>query len=185
MDWKRKLFIAVLLLVSTQAPMAAGDEVDAGRFFDPSRLLTTGGLLYRPSLSFSLEPMIGLDYRQRLEEMGGGVALSTHKLHAEAGGTMRLFERFSLSTAAKIPVTTFSRSGSLSGHPGQDKDWRVSSDLKQPGSNLGWRSEVGIKLAPQLDLNLFYDQTLLGRTPVRGGEQPEESFGTRFIIRFK
>ena len=183
MNWNRLISIGILLLVSVQAPMAVGAEAE--RFFDPSRLLTTGGLLYQPSLSFSLEPMIGLDYRQRLEEMGGGVALSTHKLHAEAGGTMRFLERFSLSTAAKIPVTTFSRSGSLSGHPGQDKDWRVFSDLKQPGSNLGWRSEVGIKLAPQLDLNLFYDQTLFGRTPVKGVEQPEESFGTRFIIRFK
>lgn len=183
MNWNRLISIGILLLVSVQAPTAVGAEAE--RFFDPSRLLTTGGLLYQPSLSFSLEPMIGLDYRQRLEEMGGGVALSTHKLHAEAGGTMRFFERFSLSTAAKIPVTTFSRAGSLSGHPGQDRDWQVSSDLKQPGSNLGWRSEVGIKLAPQLDLNLFYDQTLFGRSPARGSEQPEESFGTRFIIRFK
>ena len=173
MNWKWILSASVLMLSVVQGGAATGAdtpplpaEVEAERFFDPSRLLTTGGILYQPSLTFSLEPRIGLDYRKRLEEMGGGVALSTHKLHAEAGGTLRLFERFSLSTAAKIPVTTFSRSGSLSGHPGQDKDWQVSSDLRQPGSNVGWRSEVGIKLAPQLDLNLFYDQTLFGR---RGG----------------
>ena len=175
----------LLLLAQGTVSSAAGAESDTERFFDPSRLLTSGGLLYRPSISFSLEPMIGLDYRKRLEEVGGGMALSTHKLHAEAGGTMKLFERFSLSTAAKIPVTTLFRTGNLSGHPGQDSDWRISSDLKQPGSKLGWRSEVGVKLAPQLDLNLFFDQTLLGRTPAKGGEPPEESFGTRFIIRFK
>lgn len=192
MQWKRFILAAVLVLVPASGLMAAGAdplrlpaEVEAERFFDPSRLLTTGGVLYQPTLSFSLEPRIGLDYRKRLDELGGGLALSTHKVHAEAGGTVRLFERFSLSTAAKIPVSTFTRSGSLAGQSGGEGQWRVSSDLRQPGANMGWRSEVGVKLAPQLDLNLFYDQTLLGRSPMRGVDQPEESFGTRFIIRFK
>ena len=67
-NWIRRLSAILFFLASVRVPMAAGAEADAGRFFDPSRLLTTGGLLYQPSLSFSLEPMIGLDYRQRLEE---------------------------------------------------------------------------------------------------------------------
>ena len=159
------------------------------KFFDPDRLLTTGGVKYEASPSFSLEPEVGLGYVRRGKEVSSGYDEVAHKVHALAGGRLNLANTVHFSAAAKLPVYTY-----------QLSDRRIGSDLsfqtpltrndydlfRRPVENLGWCSEAGIRLGGQTELNIFYDLTPL--TGFAGGSpfgKTEERFGTRFIFRFK
>lgn len=165
------------------------DPISTRRFFDPDRLLTTGGIRYSPEPSFTIEPRFGLGYRAREREFDTGFAEVLHKVHAEAGGRIGLSRGFYLSAAAKLPVYTYEISdrrltGEFGAHaPVSRHDYEL---FRLPGSNLSWTSEMGIRLGTRADLTIYYDQTLFPAFSGAGGlTQPEERFGTRIIFRFK
>ena len=165
------------------------DSLAQSKFFDPDRFLTTGGVKYEASPSFSLEPEVGLGYERLGKELGSGYDEVVHKVLARAGGRLNLASTIYFSASAKLPVYTY-----------QLEDRRIGGDLsfmapvthndydllRRPGGNLGWSSEAGIRLGGQTELNIFYDQTpftgFVGGSPYG---QTEERFGTRFMFHFK
>ncbi|HEY5974738.1 MAG TPA: hypothetical protein VIU41_08360 [Geobacteraceae bacterium] len=185
----------MLLLVGTATaadlgtPQLSTDPPDR-KLFDPDHFLSAGRATLGSSQSFSLTPEVGLGYFSWGRELQGGVAESLHQVHARAGGRVDLLDVFYLSGAAKLPVYTYDvqdrRLATLS--TSQQPQAREQYDLFQsPRSKMSWSSEVGVRLGPQLDLNLFYDQNQLFTLPAGSGtlHQQEERFGTRFIFRFK
>lgn len=191
-----RLFVTAVVVFGVQAAFGAdlgaprlSGSLTADKFFDPARLLTTGGLKYEARENFSLEPEVGLGYEKREQELASGYAEVVHKLHARAGGKLNLSDGlFYLSAAAKLPLYTYGladrNGGDLSYQPPL---MRQDYDLfRRPGSNVGWSSEAGFHLGGRTEFNLFYDQTPL--TGFQGGsrtDQTEERFGTRIIFRFK
>lgn len=145
------------------------------KFFDMERLTAKGG-------SKDLETQLGLSYAAR--EVAGNEAAgqATHRLFGEAGGKVELLKNVSLSAVARLPLYVYeARSGEASLSQG-----KITIDaVRKPGSNLSWRSELGVNLGLGVDLNLFYDRSMLGSMDRPGMEERDEKFGTRFIIRFK
>ena len=162
------------------------ESLSTRKFFDPDRLLTTGGVKYQGVEGFTIEPLIGLGYTARERELKGGVDEAVHKLHAQAGGKIDLAKTFYLSAAAKLPVYTYGLADSRIGFGSpQGAVSRHEYDFTRlsPGS-LSWTGEMGIHLGLGADLTIYYDQDMLkGFQP--GVTQPEERFGTRIIFRFK
>lgn len=145
------------------------------KFFDMDRLTAKGG-------SADLESQLGLSYAAR-EVAGSEVAgQATHRLFGEAGGKVELLKNVSLSAVARLPLYVYEeKSGEAALSQG-----RITADaMRKPVSNLSWRSELGMNLGLGVDVNLFYDRSMLGSTDKPGIEEREEKFGTRFIIRFK
>jgi hypothetical protein len=62
------------------------DDITARRFFDPDRLLTTGGLIYKSGGDVALEPQFGFGHAAWEREITGGHDEVIHKVHAQAGG---------------------------------------------------------------------------------------------------
>lgn len=194
---RRVLFFALPALVFL-ARLACGadlgtprlsDSIATENFFDPDRFLTSGGLKYEATPSFTLEPQLGGGYEKLEMETGGGSGEVFHKLHAEAGGRLNLPGMLYFSAAAKIPVYTYEMTGRRSA--GDDSfqytSGRQSYDLfSRSGETLSWTGEVGIHLGLGTDLNIFYDQTPFS-APLGGNRagQVEEKFGTRFIFHFR
>lgn len=188
--------VAGLVLLTAQPLFAAdlgtprlSDSLPTYRFFDPDRFLTTGGMKYEASRSFTLEPEVGFGYERWEKVASSGYDEVVHKVHARAGGRLNLASNVYLSAAAKLPVYTY-----------QHEDRRIGGDLsfqtqlshndydlfRHPGENLGWSTEAGIRLGGLTELNIFYDMTPF--TGFAGGSpfgQMDERFGTRFIFRFK
>ena len=189
-------FVVGIVLLAAQPLFATdlgtprlSDSPATYKFFDPDRLLTTGGVKYEASPSFSLEPEVGLGYERLGKELGSGYDEVVHKVLARAGGRLNLASTIYFSASAKLPVYTY-----------QLEDRRIGGDLsfmapvthndydllRRPGGNLGWSSEAGIRLGGQTELNIFYDQTpftgFVGGSPYG---QTEERFGTRFMFHFK
>lgn len=165
------------------------DSTAVEKFFDPDRLLTTGGVKYEASETFSLEPEVGLGYERRGKEVSSGYDEVVHKLHARAGGRLNLSNALYFSAAAKLPVYTYQfterrTGGDLSF---QAPLTRQDYDLfRRPGENVGWSSEAGVRLGGRTELNVFYEQT--PSAGFQGGSrfgQTEERFGTHLIFRFK
>ena len=179
----------ILLLFFAAVPLAAADlgtpdlsaPLAVSRLFDPERFLTTGGMRYAPSRRLTLEPELGVGYRSLEREIAGGVD-EAHHVHAQAGGRLSLADTVYLSAAAKLPVYTFQRAGSLSG---QDIGTRQGSDLGRGLRNpLNWTGEIGVRISAGTDLTLFYDQSQIPGW-LSGASQQEERIGTRLIWRFK
>jgi hypothetical protein len=170
------------------APRATGlgtptlsESISTTRFFDPDRLLTTGGVKYWAADELSLEPELGVGYRATDRDLLGGIATS-HRVHAQAGWRLSLADTFYLSAAAKVPVLTIESAGRYSG---QDLGTREAYDFTRPFRNsLNWTGEMGIHLSSWTDLTLYYDQSPVSSWNV-GGPQMEERVGTRIILRFK
>lgn len=170
------------------APRATGlgtptlsESISTARFFDPDRLLTTGGVKYWAADELSLEPELGVGYRATDRDLLGGIATS-HRVHAQAGWRLSLADTFYLSAAAKVPVLTIESAGRYSG---QDLGTREEYDFTRPFRNsLNWTGEMGIHLSTWSDLTLYYDQSPVSNWTV-GGRQLEERVGTRIILRFK
>jgi hypothetical protein len=182
------VFFAPAALAANLGTPRLSDNMTTSKFFDPDRLLTTGGLKYEASGNFSLEPEVGLGYVKREQGLSGGYEDTTQKVHARAGGRLNLTDTLHMSAAAKLPVYTYEQAGRIGGDlsfqaPLTRQDYDL---LRHPGGNVGWGGEAGIRLGGQTEFNLFYDVTPL--SGYQGGthfEQTEERFGTRFIFRFK
>jgi hypothetical protein len=157
------------------------EPISTARFFDPDRLLTTGGVKYWAADELSLEPELGVGYRATDRDLLGGIATS-HRVHAQAGWRLSLADTFYLSAAAKVPVLTIESAGRYSG---QDLGTREEYDFTRPFRNsLNWTGEMGIHLSSWTDLTLYYDQSPVSNGLI-GGRLMEERVGTRIILRFK
>jgi hypothetical protein len=156
--------------------------LDAARFFDPDRYLTTGGVKYYAASDLTLEPELGVGYRAQERGLPGGAEESIHRVHAQAGWRISLADTLYLSAAAKLPVYSYQSSGS---YWGQDLGSRQGYDLIRSLRGVpSWTGEVGMHLAGQADLTLYYDQGVIA-AGVPGVGQQEERVGTRIIWRFK
>jgi len=185
----RALLAAQLILLLAGTPLwAAGlgtptlsPPMAVDRFFDPDRLLTTGGVKYSADV-VTLEPELGVGYRSVEKESSGGVEESSHHVHAQAGGRLSMTDLFYVSAAAKLPVVTIQSAGR---YAGQELGTRQDYDIARSFRNTpAWTGEMGFHLSSHTDLTLYYDQS-----PVPGwlsaGPQQEERIGTRLILRFK
>jgi hypothetical protein len=170
------LFAAGLGTPSLSPPLATT------RFFDPDRLLTTGGLKYSAASDLTLEPELGLGYRAIEREIPGGIEESTHRVHAQAGWRLSLADTLYLSAAAKLPVLSFESAGRYSG---QEVGTRQAYDFARTFRSVpNWTGELGVHLSSWTDLTLYYDQSSVSHW-LSGGAQQEERIGTRIILRFK
>jgi hypothetical protein len=160
------------------------EPIHTARFFDPDRLLTTGGVKYQAADQLSLEPELGLGYRATDRDFLGGIATSSHYVHAQAGWRLSLADTLYVSAAAKLPVLTIESAGRYNG---QDLGTREGYDFTHPlRNNLNWTGEMGIHLTSWTDLTLYYDQSPVSTWLTGpGGRQLEERVGTRIILRFK
>jgi hypothetical protein len=164
------------------------DDLATQKYFDPDRFLTTAGLKYEATPLLNLAPQFGLGHDMREQEIGAGHDEVVHKFHLSAGGEIDLSRKFYFSAAAKLPVYTYETSAAPIGgeltlqSPGARYDYDM---FRSPLKNLSWSGEVGLRLSPLTDLNIFYDQTQFGT--FQGGsrfDRMEEKFGTRIIFRF-
>lgn len=151
------------------------------RFFDPDRLLTNGGVAYSASDEVTLEPELGLGYRELEREVPGGIEESRHQVHALAGWRLSLAQTLHFSAAAKLPLLTVDSSGSTTG---QQLGTRYGYDFIHPfRSTFAWTGEIGLRLSPDTNLSLYYDQSPMSEW-WPGGMQQEERIGTRIIWKF-
>lgn len=161
---------------------ALSEPITTTKFFDPDRLLTTGGVKYRAAEQLSLEPELGLGYRATDRDLLGGINTASHHLHAQAGWRVSVADTLYLSAAAKFPMLTIETAERVNG---QDLGTREGYDFARPFRNsLNWTGEMGIHLSTWSDLTLYFDQSPVANW-LAGGRLLEERVGTRFIIRFK
>jgi hypothetical protein len=190
---KIRSFITMMAIIMSAATAFAADlgtprlseSLSTRKFFDPDRLLTTGGVKYEGVEGFTIEPLVGVGYTAREREIRGGLDEAIHKVHAQAGGKIDLAKTLYLSAAAKIPVYTYGLTDSRTGFGApQGAQSRHEYDFTRLSpSTLSWTGEMGIHLGLGADLTIYYDQDLLkGYQP---GLTQEERFGTRIIFRFK
>lgn len=179
--------------------MAWGDDlgvpdlltpVQQENFFNPNRLSISFGQSRDsvPTYFFPyFEPQLGLDYSAREEGLGDLKQQTTYMLHGEAGGKLHILENLSLLAVLKIPLYSYEKTDIAPGvGPSSQSDSRLMNDLSNFSIyGISWRGELGIKLAPNIDLNLFYDRTNLnkGNTPTNT-QSPEDKFGTSIIFKF-
>ena len=172
------LLAAGLGTPSLSAPFA--ETLATSRFFDPDRLLTTGGVKYSAADDLTLEPEWGLGYSAVGREFSGLIEQTTHRVHAQAGWRLSLADTLYLSAAAKLPVVTVESAGRFTG---QEVGTRY--DFARPFQNTpAWTGEVGVHLSSGADLTLYYDQGPLSDW-FSGGRQQEERIGTRINLRFR
>lgn len=185
--------LTAIFLLAASAAVAAdlgtprlSENLSTRKFFDPDRLLITGGVKYEGVEGFTIEPLFGFGYTARERELKVGVDEAIHKLHAQAGGKIDLAKTLYLSAAAKIPVYTYELADSRSGFgASQGVLSRHEYDFTRLSpSTLSWTGEMGIHLGLGADLNIYYDQNLFNSYQP-GLTQSEERFGTRIIFRFK
>jgi len=183
------LFTFVLCIATADSLFAEGlgtptlsAPVSLSRFFDPERLLTTGGVKYAASEELTLEPELGFGYRALERDLPGVGEQAIHKVHAQAGWRVSLADALYLSAAAKLPVYSYQKAGSFYGQSlGSRQEYDLVRSLK---SAPNWTGEVGLHLAAGTDLTLYFDQ---GAVPggVTGLVHQEDRVGTRIIWRFK
>lgn len=181
----RKLNWLVLLFFISVADVNAADTaapnlvepVQKGTFFEPDRLRYKSD---KPSQEQLVEPLFSVSKEAREEDRGVGGQQTTHRLHGEAGGKVNLFGDASISAFAKIPVYSYEVSGN-SRNIGNS----TSGEFLRNNGRLSWRSELGLPIGDGINLNLFYDNSTIGKVDRPGIEEREEKFGTRFIIKFK
>jgi hypothetical protein len=186
---KRVLAAILLFLMAAQLSFAAGLTAPAlspplatTRFFDPDRLLTTGGVRYSPAGALRIEPELGVGYRETEREFSGGIEESVHHVHAQAGWRFSLFDTLYLSAAAKLPLLTIETAGR---YTGQDLGTRRGYDFTRTfRSTPTWTGEFGVHLSSWTDFTLYYDQSPVAGW-LGGGPQQEERIGTRMIFRFE
>lgn len=185
---KFRLALPLISLLAAAPAMAAGlgapdlsPPIAVERFFDPDRLWTNAGVRYSASDELTLEPELGLGYHALEWEAPGGIEESRHQVHALAGWRLSLADTFHLSAAAKVPVFTVDSSAR---NMGQQFATRYGYDFIHPFRNTpAWTGEVGLRLSPETNLSLYYDQSpLMQWWP--GGRQQEERIGTRIIWKF-
>lgn len=186
---KGVLATILLFLMAAQVTFAAGltaptlsPPLATVRLFDPDRLLTTGGVRYSAASALSIEPELGLGYRETERDFSGGIEESIHHVHAQAGWRFSLYDTLYLSAAAKMPLLTIESAGR---YTGQDLGTRHGYDFTRTfRSTPAWTGEFGLHLSSWSDFTLYYDQSPVTGW-LAGGPQQEERIGTRMIFRFK
>ena len=186
------LLMTVLALTAAHAAdlgtPSLTDNISTRKFFDPDRFLTTGGVQYKSGQNVTIEPQFGLGHRSWELEIKSGYDEVIHKVHAQAGGKIDLFQVMYLSAAAKVPVYTYEFTGHrIAGtNLSQTDSSRQGYDfLRLPGGNLSWTGEMGIRLGKKVDMNLYYDQGTYDFYQGGGSlSRPEDRFGTRIIFKF-
>jgi len=182
--------LTLLVLFFSAAPLfAAGlgtpklsEPLATARFFDPDRLLTTGGVKYSAAGALALEPELGIGYRTLERDLPGGGEEAIHKVHAQAGWRLSLADTLYLSAAAKLPVYSYQMAGSYGGQPlGSRQEYDLVRSLRGAPA---WTGEVGLHLTSSAEFTLYYDQGLVPGG-VAGISQQEDRVGTRIIWRFK
>ncbi len=187
----------LLFLAAHQISVAAEDAIPlkgpgshsfVGRKLEPDRLLTSGGIGLKAADEVLIEPKFGISHVVQLRDIGSGYDDIIHRVHAQAGGKLNLFENFYLGIASKLPlynyeIATGSMPGGTSLHPPTGRhDYEL---LRLSPNNLTWTGEMGFHIGRKIDLNLYYDQNQL-KNPVQPGVTSEEEvIGTKFILRFK
>jgi hypothetical protein len=182
------LLAALLILLCTPTVYGAGlgtpilsPPISTTRFFDPDRLVTTGGVKYSASDDLTLEPELGLDYRMTERDFSGGIEESTHRVHALAGWRLSLADTFYLSAAAKLGVLSV---GSAASYTGQDISTRHDYDFIRTFRNIpAYTGELGVRLGPRSDFTFYFDQSPAAASFFGQGKQ-EERVGTRIIWKF-
>jgi hypothetical protein len=178
-----------LFLMAAQVTFAAGLTAPAlspplvsTRFFDPDLLLTTGGVRFSTAGDVSIQPELGVGYRESEREFSGGIEESIHHVHARAGWRFSLYDTLYLSAAAKVPLLTVETAGR---YTGQDLGTRRGYDFTRTfRTTPTWTGEFGLHLSSWTDFTLYYDQSPVTGW-LTGGPQQEERIGTRMIFRFK
>lgn len=195
----RRMTILALLLISAFAGLSHAAEVqppslnpsDFSGFYrklEPDKLLTSGGMKVPSGTDVTVEPEFGVSHVKHQRELGSGYDDISHRVHALAGGKVKLSDSFYLGFATKLPVynygTTEGRSpgGGVTPSAQSRHDYEI---LRLSPNNLSWTGEVGFRLGQQLDLNLYYDQNILKGPSRKGLASDEEVIGTRFILKFK
>lgn len=187
MAFKNKMTLILLVLLqflSTAFANAAdpvapslGEPVQKGTFFEPDRVRYKSD---KPSSEPLMEPLFSVSKEAREEDKGGGAQQTTHRVHGEAGGKINLFGEASISAFAKIPFYSYEVSGNS-----RNIGNLTTGEFLRNNGRLSWRTEFGLPIGEGINLNLFYDNSAIGKVDKPGVEEREEKFGTRFIIRFK
>lgn len=175
-------FIVTVISTSDSEALDLGtpplsEPLQKENFFDTKRLLiggesTTSQSIFVPQLSFS--------HDSREENVGIGVNQKFHSVRGEAGGKINLGGDVSLTAVTRIPVYSYEVT-----EKSITQDGAATGELlKKPGS-LSWRSELGVPISRGINLNFFYDNSMVGKIDKPGIEERDEKFGTRFIIKFK
>lgn len=187
----------LLLLAGSQTPLAAEygslqkgsvDSTGLGRRLEPDRFLTSGGIGFKAASDVKLEPKFGLSHVMHQRELGSGYDDVIHRVHAQAGGKVYLFESFYLGIASKLPIYNYEiaterTTGGPALHPATGRhDYEL---LRLSPNSLTWTGEMGLQLGRKVDLNLYYDQNRLKGPLQPGVTSAEEVIGTKFIFRFK
>ena len=147
------------------------------KFFEPERFSFTDS---NGSVKSAVEPYLSVSRDAREGDAGLGVNHTFERVHGEAGGKLNLLGDISLTTFAKVPVYTKETTES------QNKSaFGSNSELLKPSGQLSWRSELGVPVKKGIDLNFFYDNSVIGKIDKPGVEGREEKFGTRFIFKFE
>lgn len=180
---------AAMLLILSATPLCAATlgtptlspPLATPRFFDPDRFLTSGGLKYHTTTSLTVEPEVGVGYRESEREFAGGIEESIHRVHAQAGWRVALSDTMYLSAAAKLPLLTVEKAGLSTG---QDIGSRQNYDFTRSfRKSPSWTGEVGLHVTSWSDLMLYYDQSPVSGW-LSGGPHQEERIGTRIIFKF-
>jgi hypothetical protein len=166
----------VLFAADLGAPRLTG-PLQQEKFFTIERFAVEGDAKTKPAL---IEPLVALSHDAREDEIGRGMMQTTHRVHGEAGGRLKLVGDVTLSAVAKIPVYIYGVTGKINA-----EDAASSSELLKNTGRLFWRSELGIPLGEGVGLSLFYDRSAVGKIDKPGIDGTEEKFGTQFIFRFK
>jgi hypothetical protein len=191
------LVLQIAVITSSGFSIAADEQSGAhnpesitgfSRRLEPNRFLTSGGIKVKSGGEVTVEPEFGVSHVVHQREITSGHDNITHKVHAQAGGKLKLSELFYLGFATKLPIYNY---GATEGHtpggsatpstPGRH-DYEI---LRLSPNNLTWTGEMGLHLGQLIDLNLYYDQNILKGPLQTGVKSDEEVIGTRFILRFK
>ena len=180
------LLVASVTFAADLGTPLLSESLATRKFFDPDRLLTTGGVKYKGAEGVTIEPQIGVGYTARERDIKGGFEESIHKVHAQAGGKIDLAKTLYFSAAAKVPVYTYGLTGSSTSFvsPQVPASRHEYDFTRLSPSTLSWTGEVGVHLGLGADLTIYYDQNLFNSYQP-GMTQQEERFGTRIIFRFK
>lgn len=169
--------------VATKAGTGSGIST-----FEPDRFLISPNGEASNRADLVLSPEVGISHTARHREQPGGFDNITHKLHAQAGGRVSLYDRFYLGFATKLPIYNYeaARAESPSGASPQLLAPRHDYELlRLSPDNLTMTGEIGYRIGQRLHLNIYYDQNRYLNPTAAKGSQDEEVFGTRLIYRFK
>lgn len=181
----RQMLILLMLGTLLTGPVSAAElgvpnlaePLQKEKFFDPARFCFTDS---QDSVKPAVQPHFSVSHDTREDNIGLGVKQTIQRVHGEAGGRLNFLGDISLTTFARVPVFTKETVGSPKATDGVS-----SSELFKNTGRLSWRSELGIPVRKGVDLNIFYDNSTIGKIDKPGVEEREEKFGTRFIFKFK